>query len=62
MESLTPKQIVAELDKYIVGQQAAKRAVAGSSAKPLSASAVGRCHTRRDCAKEYHYDWANRRW
>jgi len=28
MESLTPKLIVAELDKYIVGQQAAKRAVA----------------------------------
>jgi ATP-dependent HslUV protease ATP-binding subunit HslU len=28
MESLTPKQIVAELDKYIVGQSAAKRAVA----------------------------------
>src|SRR6202044_2822732 len=28
MESLTPKQIVAELDKYIVGQSDAKRAVA----------------------------------
>src|SRR3954465_8681600 len=28
MDSLTPHQIVAELDKYIVGQQAAKRAVA----------------------------------
>ena len=28
MEDLTPKEIVAELDKYIVGQQAAKRAVA----------------------------------
>jgi ATP-dependent HslUV protease ATP-binding subunit HslU len=28
IERLTPKQIVAELDKYIVGQQAAKRAVA----------------------------------
>jgi len=28
METLTPKQIVAELDKYIVGQQQAKRAVA----------------------------------
>ena len=28
MESLTPRQIVAELDKYIVGQQAAKKAVA----------------------------------
>jgi len=25
---LTPKQIVAELDKYIIGQQAAKKAVA----------------------------------
>src|SRR5689334_6626630 len=28
MQHLTPKQIVAELDKYIVGQQDAKRAVA----------------------------------
>lgn len=28
MESLTPRQTVAELDKYIVGQDAAKRAVA----------------------------------
>src|SRR5450432_597971 len=28
MEDLTPREIVAELDKYIVGQHAAKRAVA----------------------------------
>src|SRR4051812_39565043 len=28
IEELTPKQIVAELDKYIVGQNAAKKAVA----------------------------------
>ncbi len=28
MEHLTPKQIVSELDKYIVGQNDAKRAVA----------------------------------
>src|SRR5438477_2656273 len=28
MHHLTPKQIVAELDKYIIGQQDAKRAVA----------------------------------
>src|SRR6478672_11055141 len=27
-ESLTPRQIVAELDKYVVGQNQAKRAVA----------------------------------
>ena len=28
MQNLTPKQIVSELDKYIVGQSDAKRAVA----------------------------------
>jgi ATP-dependent HslUV protease ATP-binding subunit HslU len=28
MDRLTPRQIVAELDKYIIGQQDAKRAVA----------------------------------
>ncbi len=28
LDELTPRQIVAELDKYIIGQQAAKRAVA----------------------------------
>src|SRR5574341_2073792 len=28
MEQLTPRQIVAELDKYIIGQKEAKRAVA----------------------------------
>ena len=28
MQDMTPRQIVAELDKYIVGQSAAKRAVA----------------------------------
>ena len=27
MEMLTPKQIVAELDKYIIGQDKAKKAV-----------------------------------
>ena len=28
MDELTPRQIVAELDRYIIGQDAAKRAVA----------------------------------
>ena len=28
MNQLTPRQIVAELDKYIIGQDEAKRAVA----------------------------------
>ena len=28
LDEMTPREIVAELDKYVVGQQAAKRAVA----------------------------------
>ncbi|MBI4640090.1 MAG: AAA family ATPase, partial [Candidatus Tectomicrobia bacterium] len=28
METLTPREVVVELDKYIIGQRAAKRAVA----------------------------------
>src|SRR5215203_4878759 len=28
MQDLTPREIVAELDKYIIGQQSAKRAIA----------------------------------
>ena len=28
LEEMTPREIVAELDKYVVGQKAAKRAVA----------------------------------
>ena len=28
VEDLTPRQIVAELDKYIIGQNAAKKAIA----------------------------------
>ena len=29
LDDMTPREIVAELDKYIVGQNAAKRAVTG---------------------------------
>ena len=42
---LTPRQIVEELDKYIVGQAAAKRAVAASfgkvTVKPVPRVAAG---------------------
>ena len=42
MKPLTPKQIVAELDRYIVGQADAKRAVSIAIRKPLAASAAVR--------------------
>jgi len=35
-KDLTPREIVAELDRYIVGQAAAKRAVAIRAAQPLA--------------------------
>ena len=40
MQSLTPREIVSELDRYIVGQNDAKRAVAIALAQPLAAAAA----------------------
>jgi len=39
-DDLTPREIVAELDRYIVGQAAAKRAVAVALRKPVAAAAA----------------------
>ena len=39
MKSLNPREIVAELDKFIIGQGLAKRAVAVALQKPLAAPA-----------------------
>jgi len=33
LDEMTPRQIVAELDKYIVGQEAAKKSVAKKSTR-----------------------------
>jgi ATP-dependent HslUV protease ATP-binding subunit HslU len=45
MSSLTPREIVNELDKHIVGQNAAKRAVAIALRNRWR-----RMHWRRNCA------------
>ena len=39
-ENLSPPEIVAELDRYIVGQAKAKRAVAIALPEPLPSSAA----------------------
>ena len=41
MTSFTPREIVSELDRYIVGQNDAKRAVADRAAQPLAPAAAG---------------------
>jgi ATP-dependent protease Clp ATPase subunit len=38
---LTPREIVCELDKYIIGQDQAKRSVAIALAEPMAAAAGG---------------------
>jgi ATP-dependent HslUV protease ATP-binding subunit HslU len=60
LDELTPRQIVAELDKYVVGQSAAKRAVPSHSEQdPPSKTA---CRDRRGrIAQEYPDDRLDRR-
>ena len=43
---LSPKQIVSELDKYIIGQEKAKKAL--SVASPASACTSGNCRHHSD--------------
>ena len=42
MTSFSPREIVSELDRFIVGQKDAKRAVAIALAQPLAAAAAVR--------------------
>ena len=53
---LTPREIVAELDKYIIGQQAAKKAVAIALRNRLSAAPRSARPGRRDHAEEHPDD------
>ena len=42
--SLTPKETVAELDKFIVGQKQSQAGCGDCSAQPMAKPAVGRRH------------------
>ena len=46
-DALTPRQIVAELDRHVVGQAAAKRAVAVAMRNRITGSACPRRWRRR---------------
>ena len=60
-ESMTPRQIVAELDKYVVGQHAAKRAVAIALRNRLRRQKLPRRPGRGGRAEEHPDDRADRR-
>ena len=61
LDELTPREIVVELDKHVIGQKDAKRAVAialrnRTRRQKLSAGTRGRNHPQK-----HHHDRAHRR-
>ena len=61
LEELTPRQIVAELDRYIVGQDARQEGGRHRAAQPLAPGAGAGRHPRRDLAEQHHPDRPHRR-
>ena len=60
MTTFSPREIVSELDRFIVGQNDAKRAVAIALAQPLAAPAARRRDARGGAAEEHPDDRADR--
>src|SRR5213080_3431591 len=58
LEELPPRKIVAELDRYIVGQEVAKKAVA-IDPQPLAPLPGAGGHPRRDPSQQHHHDRAH---
>lgn len=59
--NLTPRQIVEELDKYIIGQAKAKRAVAIALRNRYRRSQLQRAK-RGNNSKKYYYERSNWCW
>ncbi len=59
--TMTPREIVSELDRYIVGQRDGQARGRDRAAQPLAAPAGARGAARRDRAQEHHHDRADRR-
>ena len=59
---MTPQEIVHELDKHIIGQDAAKRAVAIALRNRWRRQQVARSPATGNYTKKYFDDWSYRRW
>ena len=56
VSSLSPREIVSELDRYVIGQQAAKRAVAIALRNRWRRQALKGDNERWSVTKKYSYD------
>ena len=61
LEELPPRQIVAELDRYIVGQDAGQEGRRDRDPQPLAPGAGARRDPRRDHPQQHHPDRPHRR-
>ena len=59
-KSLTPKQIVSELDKYIIGQSEAKKSVAIALRNRIRRTRLPAELARRDYPQKYYHDRSDR--
>ena len=61
LDAMTPRQIVAELDRYVIGQKDAKRMVAIALRSRWRRQQLSPELRGRNCSKKYHHDRPNRR-
>ena len=59
MEELTPREIVAELEKYIVGQEKAKRAVAIAMRNRYRRRRLPEDLQEEVLPKKHSHDWSH---
>ena len=59
--AFTPREVVSELDRYIVGQARCQARCRDCPAQPLAPTAGAGRAARRDRAKEHHHDRSHRR-